>query len=93
MFFYLIVFKYTKTIFYKKRDHVTCRCSAALTSNMFNFAKPTSNMIKGGIKKSFCRCRAALTSNIFNFAKLAVKFLNWMLIFFLKVVSFGNPLI
>ena len=32
-------------------DHVTCRCSAALTSNMFNFAALTSNMLKGDKKK------------------------------------------
>ena len=32
-------------------DHVTCRCSTTPTSNMFNFAKPTSNMLKGDKKK------------------------------------------
>ena len=34
----------------KFKDHVTCRCSAALTSNMFNFAKPTSKTLKGDKK-------------------------------------------
>ena len=36
-------------------DHVTCRCSAALTSNMFNFAALTSNMLKVVKKKEIGR--------------------------------------